>query len=67
MSYVDAVIFTTFKTESGTGDAVPSIVDEIFAWAKANGETLPGTTSPGSCVDLTGQPSPSPATPSPPA
>lgn len=40
MPTVDAVVFTTWKHDANDND-VPNAIDDIFAWAVANNESLP--------------------------
>jgi hypothetical protein len=58
MPYVKAVIFTKWKDAGGYD---PDVIDDIYAWARANNEFLPETDSKGNHPfgkyhDLTGQP-----------
>jgi len=54
---IDAVIFTRYFQDTD-GRWRPVALKDIYAWARANNETLPGGTSYGKYEDLTGQSQP---------
>jgi hypothetical protein len=58
MPYIDAVVFAKW-VKDGRGVNVPNAIGDIFAWAMANDEFLPGGESGkgpfGKYADLTGQ------------